>query len=467
MSSFSTRILSGIKRLVVVALIASGLGLLAFGPRAGEELPKDCVIVDYWEKWTGDEEAGMHQIVDDFNTTVGRKEHIYVRYLSTSSIEQKTLVAIAAGTPPDVAGLYNQDIPQYGALDSLQPLDDLAAEHGITAQMYKKVFWDECHYDGHLYGLVSSAYDVALYYNTHIFRQSASALEARGLDPQRAPRTIAELDQYAQALDRFDPSGRITLAGYLPMEPGWYLNYTCIWFGGSWWNNAEHKFTFTDPGVVNSFKWIQSYSDRLGPTAVNDFRSGFGTIDSPQNAFLTPSVAMVQQGTFFAHFIHRQNPSMDGHWAAAPFPSALPNLRDVTYCNCDVLVIPRGARHQKEAFEFIAFVNRQDEMEKLANLHCKISPLAKVSEGFLAHSNNPYIRVFDRLAASPNAHPTEPIPILPEVNDELNDFEQQLQLQQVSPEEGLRQVQVRLQQKYDQFMEDQRQRRKQHGQTAF
>ena len=47
----------------------------------------------------------------------------------------------------------------------------------------------------------------------------------------------------------------------------------------------------------------------------------------------------------------------------------------------------------------------QDEMEKLANLHCKISPLARVSDEFLTHHTNPYIRVFDALAASPNALP--------------------------------------------------------------
>lgn len=459
MPSFSTNVSRGIKYLISGTLIVSAITLLAFGPRAGEEVPRDCVVVDYWEKWTGAEEDAMRQIVDDFNSTVGREKHIYVRYLSTSSIEQKTLVAIAAGVPPDVAGLYNQDIPQFGAMNSLEPLEEMASGRGITADKYKKVFWDEGHYDGHLYGLVSTAYDIALYYNKDIFSESASALRARGLDPKRAPRSIAELDEYAEAVDRIDPSGRIMLAGYIPAEPGWYINYTCIWFGGSWWNNTEHKFTFTDPGVIRAYNWINSYSKRLTPAAVSEFRSGFGAMDSPTNPFLAPTVAMVQQGTFFARFIHHLKPSMDGQWGAAPFPSYDPKLRDVTYCNCDVLAIPRGSKHKQEAFEFIAFVNRQDEMEKLANLHCKISPLAKVSEGFLDHNSNPYIRVFDALAASPNAHPTEPIPILAEVNDELTDFTDRLALQQVTPEEGLRQVQERLQQKYDVFIEDQRRRK--------
>jgi multiple sugar transport system substrate-binding protein len=460
MKSFLIKLYDGLKHLVSAALILAAILLLFFGPRAGEEIPKDrTVIIDYWEKWGGEEEAAMRKIVDDFNNTVGQEKHIYVRYLSTSDVEKKTLVATAAGVPPDVAGLYNQDIPQFASMSSLEPLDALAAEHHVTADQYKKVFWDEGHYDGHLYGLVSSGFSIGLFYNKDLFAESADKLRARGLDPNRAPRTIAELDQYADAINRFDSSGRITLAGFLPQEPGWYSNYDCIWFGGSWWDDHTHKFTFTSPAVVKTYEWYSGYSARLGKDKMGEFQSGVGAFDSPMNSFLAPIVAMVQQGAFFARFIHHLDPAMDGHWAAAPFPSADPNLKDVTYCNCDVLCIPRGSKHKEEAFEFIAFVDRQNEMEKLAWLHGKISPLSKVSPEFMQHNINPYIAVFDRLAASPNAHATEPIPILQQVQDEMNNFTQALALQQVTPEEGLRQMQLRLQKKYDDFMEDQRERK--------
>jgi ABC-type glycerol-3-phosphate transport system substrate-binding protein len=448
-----------IKTIVLSSLGLGVLVLLIFGPRAGQELPNDRVIVDYWEHWTGDEEAGMRVIVNHFNDTVGREKHIFVRYLSTSDIEKKTLIATAAGVPPDIAGLYNQNIPQFAAQDALEPLDNLAAAHGITPDTYKKVFWDECCYEGHLYGLVSTAFDLGLYYNTEIFQERADVLRAKGLDPNRAPRTIAELDAYAAALDQYDSSGRLISAGYIPLEPGWYQNYTCVFFGGSWWDKINHRFTFTDPGVVRAYTWIQSYSKKLGAHAETEFRAGFGNFDSPQNAFLAGIVAMEQQGTFFANFILKQKPSMRGKWAAAPFPAFDPSLKDPTYCNCDVLVIPRRAEHKAEAFEFIAFVNRQDQMEKLALSHCKISPLAKVSEEFLTHHTNPYIRVFDQLAASPNAHPTEPVPILPEVNDEMNEFVQKLATLQVTPEDGLKQMQDRLQKKYDDFVAEQQERR--------
>jgi maltose-binding protein MalE len=153
-------------KLIILGLFAApALALLALGPRPREEVPRDRVIVEYWEKWTGTEEQQMRQIVDAFNDTVGREKGIFVRYLSTSAIDKKTLVATAAGAPPDIAGLWDSNIAPYAARDALEPLDELAREAGITSGTYKRVYWDACHYDGKLYALVSTPAVVALIYN--------------------------------------------------------------------------------------------------------------------------------------------------------------------------------------------------------------------------------------------------------------------------------------------------------------
>lgn len=426
--------------------------LLAIGPRSNSELPKNVVIVEYWEKWTGNEGQKLQQSVDEFNATVGKEKGIFVNCLSTSGIVQKTLVATAGGVPPDVAGLWDPTIAQLAALDALEPLDELAAAHGITNATYKKVFWDMCRYDGKLYALVSTPYAYALHYNTKIFAENADKLRAAGLDPNRPPRTMDELDAYAKVLDERDADGTIRRTGYLPTEPGWDLGYISYQFGGSYWDAAAKKFTFTAPKVVEAFTWVQSYSKRLGKDAVTDFRSGIGTYDSPQNAFLSGTTAMVSQGTFFAQVIHNQRPSMDGNWAAAPLPTAVPGLENVTSCTADVLVIPKGAKHPKEAFVFIAWLQEQKNMEKLCNAHCKISPLAEVSEAFLNNHNNPFIRVFDTLASSPNAHGTPSIETMPEVAEELGNFIPELVTLRTTPEEGLAVVQRRMQEKYDAFV---------------
>jgi len=469
--------MKSLKYLAIASLVIPAVLLLLLGPRSDSATPKGFVVVSYWEKWTSDEEAAMRVIVDDFNSTVGQDKHIFVRYVSTSNVNQKTLVATAAGVPPDIAGLWDTNMVQFASLDALMPLDDFAAHANppITAKTYKPVFWKACHYDGHLYALVSTPMSCALHFNTDEFREA-------GLDPDDPPLSLQQLDADAQLLEKRDGQGHLIRSGFLPTVPGWYVNFSYLWFGGDIWDAQHHKFTLTDPRVVDSFKWIQSYSKRLGKDAVNEFQSATGNFDSPQNPWLAGTLTMTQQGPWMAFYVRNLNPAMSGlinkdfnteapladrrkvmHWAAAAFPAwqydpAVPPPKDVTLCEFDTLVIPRGSKHPKEAFEFINYVNQQKVMEKLCDSQCKNSPLQEVSEHFLQHHRNPYIDVFERLAKSPNAHGTPQIPIFPEVNDDLTALVQKLALLDGEPAEELQKLQDRLQKKYDAFVEKQRAR---------
>src|SRR5439155_24923283 len=94
-------------RRVIFALLLGCAALLLWRarPRENPSARSDYVTVQYWEKWTGDEAAAMRQIVDDFNSTVGQAKHVRVEFMSMSNVDQKTLVATAAGVPPHIAGV--------------------------------------------------------------------------------------------------------------------------------------------------------------------------------------------------------------------------------------------------------------------------------------------------------------------------------------------------------------------------
>lgn len=458
---------------VLSALLGLGVvAVLIFGPRPEAHHVRNRVVVSYWEKWTSKEAEQMKQIVNDFNNGVGAQKGIYVEYLSMSSINQKTLVATAAGNPPDIAGVWDGQVSQFAAMDALEPLDAMAAAHGITPSYYKPVYWQGCSYNGKLWALVSTPAAVALHYNKRVFQENAGKLRAAGLDPNRPPATLDELDRYAQALDEFDSGKHFTRAGYLPMEPGWYLAETAYWFGGHIFDAKTQKFTLTDPRVLKAYNWIRSYSLRLGKDSISEFHSGLGNFDSPQNPFMVGKLAMEQQGPWMANYIENNDPKLNRwitsdkklemtwpvekrrtnyEWGAAPFPSAVAGQKNVSYCPFDVLVIPRGAHHVKAAFEFLAYVNQQGPMEKLCMMHCKNSPLSKVSDNFLHHHPNPYIQVFETLASSPNARPLPRLAIWPEVTDELSNVAQSVYLMEAKPEDALQAAQTRLQQKYDRF----------------
>src|ERR1019366_4422010 len=235
-----------LKYVILAILVLPAIFLMAFGPRADDTVPKGRVVVEYWEKRNGEEQQQMGEIVKSFNDTVGKDQGIYVDYMSTAAINQKVLVASAAGVPPDIAGVWDNNLVQFASLGALQPLDEMAKAHGITSSIYKPVYWNACTYKGHLWGLISTPGAVAMLYNRVTFEANAAALRAAGLDPTRPPRTIEELGRYSDALVQRDASGRITRTGFFPMEPNWWVQDLPIWFGGKLWDEKTGKFTLTD-----------------------------------------------------------------------------------------------------------------------------------------------------------------------------------------------------------------------------
>ena len=209
------------KRIIVAFLIATAAGFLVWAPRPGQSLPKDRVSRRVLGEVDQREADAMKRIVDDFNPTVGREKHIYVRYLSMSNIDQKTLAACAAGVPPDIAGL-GAPIVQFAALDALEPLEDMARARGITAQTYKPIYWEVCNYDGHLWCLISTPAAVALHYNKEVFRRERRCAAGRRARPRRPPAHDRGAGPLRPACST-GARGPIVASATCRVEPGWYL----------------------------------------------------------------------------------------------------------------------------------------------------------------------------------------------------------------------------------------------------
>ncbi len=444
-----------------VWLAAAGAAMLFCGcvKPPPDHTPDGRVIVDYWEKWTGFEGDAMQAVVDDFNAS---QDHILVRKLTVSQIDRKMMLATAGGNPPDVAGLWSHNIPVYAEKGALTPLDRYIREAGIKPEDYIPVYWRLCSYEGFVWALPSTPATVALHWNKKMFREA-------GLDPERPPRSIAELDRMAERLTivRTVRNGKpvrvrypdlteeekkskkfdIIQLGYTPTEPGWWNPMWGYWFGSSLWDGKD-RITADSPENIAAFKWFQSYPLKYGLENMRTFGASFGNFASPQNPFLAGKVAMVLQGVWMYNFIDKYAPGLE--WGAAPFPSVDPEKYPlVTLAECDVLVIPRGARHVKEAFEFIRYVNSRGPMEKLNLGQRKFSPLSETSPDFIKHHPNPYIEVFIQLAKSPLARTVPRIPIYNELSDEMYVAGDRIFSLIASPEQALHTVQERVQRKFD------------------
>ena len=333
-----------------------------------------------------------------------------------------------------MAGLWANNICQQADANAMIDLTDLARAKGITKETYIPCYWDEMTYRGGLWGLPSTPASIAMHVSTDLVPKEYAT-------PETFPQTFEGLDALVDKISKKDANG-LKMAGFLPGEPGWWHWAWPYWFGGKLVDGD--KITIDTPEALRAFTWIEKYGKRFGISNVQSFTSGFGNFASPQDAFMTGKVASQLQGVYKANYIRLYQPKLK--WFALPFPHPAdrPDLAGQTVVDSDVLCIPRGAKHPKEAFEFIAFVQRQDQMERLCSAHGKNSPLMKVSEKFFKNHPNRYIRLFDKLARSPLAFHTPKTGIFPQLSAEVTNAYQEVSTGGKTPKQALADAQKRI-----------------------
>ncbi len=450
-----------LSRLLPAALLAVGLaGCARQGADAG---PGGRVRVEYWEKWSGFEAEAMQAVVDDFNRS---QDRIDVRLLSVNQVDLKLLLAASSGHPPDVAGLWTENLPDFSEKGALTPLDGALAKAGITADHYIPVFWDLCRHRGHTWGLPTTPGCVALFYNKRLFR-------AAGLDPERPPRTFAEFEAMSRRLTvvEVERDGRvvrvafpdltaaevasrhytIVQAGHLPQDAGMFLSGWGAWFGAQYYD-GDRRILADDPGNVAAYRWLRATATTYGVENMRNFVEGFGVSQSAQTPFLSENEAMVMQGPWMPNFISKFAPGLEWGVAACPAADGVGRGEPVTLVQSDVVVIPKGTRHPREAFEFICYLQRQDVAEKLARAQQKFTALRDVSPGFLQGHPNPAIGLFIRLARSPAVRSVPRLSIWHEYDEELAAARERVTDLRETPEVALAAVQERMQWKLDRVM---------------
>jgi ABC-type glycerol-3-phosphate transport system substrate-binding protein len=182
---------------------------------------------------------------------------------------------------------------------------------------------------------------------------------------------------------------------------------------------------------------------------------GRGTVDGNTERWPAgiKSILVTYEGGTVRHCEARLQPAKHRQqfcrWGASAFPSDEPGKTNVTYAGMDVWAIPSTAKHKDEAFEFIAFASRQSEIERLASMHCNLSPLAQESRNYLEEHPNPYIDLFEALASSPNARPLPAAINWFAVNDELRQVAERASLLQAPTRTILSDAQRRAQRDLD------------------
>jgi ABC-type glycerol-3-phosphate transport system substrate-binding protein len=373
-------------------------------PRSRQGIPSGRTVLTYWEKWTGPEGDAVQRMVDRYNES---QDKVWVRRVPVSDIMSKAMVAIGGGDPPDVCGLYSYNIAPFAEARAAMALDEFASRAGADGAIDPAAYVPSVRrllsYQGKQWGGVTSVYALALYYNRAHFREA-------GLDPEKPPATIDELDAASERLLRRTSDGVIERAAFLQNMPEWWPYFWPVMFGGSLYDPAHNRAVLTDDATQAAYRWVGATAARVGPVAARQFANAYArSFHSPEDPFISGRTSMIVQGPWIANFIKLYRPDLD--YAAAPVPVVSPILdpeRPTGMVEADILVIPRGCPHPEEAYAFVRWMQRPDVQAALASSHGKSSPMMEVPASFYQGHPNRYVRVHERITRS------ERVQILPQ-----------------------------------------------------
>ncbi len=331
-------------RQLLLISIAIVLALCPGCSRQSSPAPEKVVVISVWHPWGGSQKERLAEVVKEFNRTHSFK----VRAVFTPNdlnADQKFFTSVAAGTPPDAAFVDGTQVSQWAEQGALMPLDEFIKESGIKPEDYYAPCWAQNTYRGKVWAMTYCADpNFAFAWNKKVFREC-------GLDPEKPPTTIEELDRLNDKITTFR-HGKITRIGIIPWMQFGGANSTFTWgwaFGGSFYDPKTQKITANHPRVVKAMEWMASYAKKLDVTKVNGFASGFGSRD--QNPFYNGQMAMCCLHISQLDDIATYAPDLD--YGLTYIPSPEDGEARSSWVGGWCLAIPKGSKHPKEAWEFL------------------------------------------------------------------------------------------------------------------
>ncbi|WP_274364373.1 extracellular solute-binding protein [Paenibacillus thermotolerans] len=269
--------------------------------------------------------------------------------LPNFTFEEELIKMAAKGTLPDVALFDPAHIPSWAERGLLHSLTDDVKEDRIRFERFYESAWDSCGYMGEVFGLPWNMSNAALFYNKALMREA-------GLDPERPPATIRELDRMAELMFKKDGNGEYTQAGFIPWFSAGSLFLNSLIWGGEW--SRDGKLTPSDRNIIESLSWMKSYADRYDRGKLEAFLHSVCQERNPYERFGFVFLGCWDMYSIYPRYVHA-----DDDWGIAPLPTK-DGITRTTSLGGFSFVVPKGAAHPKEAWEFMKYA-AYDERLKL------------------------------------------------------------------------------------------------------
>jgi ABC-type glycerol-3-phosphate transport system substrate-binding protein len=347
-----------------LALSAAGTGVLAAcgtlpgqsgGPSAGQT--KRPVTLEYWD-WHGAEQVARYQpMVDAYQKYA---PYATLKWIGVGSAEilNKVTVAVAGGTPPDIAYMDNQHQGFYGRQKLLVdqgPLGKKDRDFGYNLIDPRALSLYT--YDGTQLGYPWTITTAQVFFNRDLFKAAGQATPDELY--KQGKWTWEAMTQAAVALTKRD-GGQIQQLGVAHMSV-WRLALQSN--GSDFFDDPRRprKARLDEPQAIDAIAYTQDLAHKYQAGWREPEATQLGGNDN--NAFHANKVAMLVR-----HGVPGQYPEVAAATSAVPYPKG-PDAkgRFITDLTTEAAGIMRGSTSQDAGWTFCRWYHKDWQRETLAN----------------------------------------------------------------------------------------------------
>ena len=285
---------------------------------------------------------------------------VRVQQLAWTAAHEKLLTAYAGDSLPDLCQLGNTWLPEFTALDALEPLDARVAASGIERDDYFAGILDTnvmpTAQGARLFGLPWYVDTRLLFYRTDLLRAAGFATApqnwAEWLDAMRAIKRQGGDNRFGALLPLNEPDPLFALA----LQQGALLG------------DDDTRGAFSRPAFRRALDFYAGiFHEGLAP-AMTDTQ-----ISNVWDEFARGMFTFYVSGPWnIGEFRRRLPAAMQGSWATAPLPG--PDGPGISTAGGSSLVLFKGGKRKDAAWKLIEFLSETETMQRFHALTGDLPP---------------------------------------------------------------------------------------------
>jgi sn-glycerol 3-phosphate transport system substrate-binding protein len=233
--------------LVGVAVLALALSACGGGNgnEAGPTAAAGPVTIDFWHSEQSSSEATLQTLIDRFNAS---QDEVKVRLLFQGTVPElfaKLVNSLRSGDAPALVEVDEGDAQIMVDSGGVTPVQEFIDAEGYDLSDFDEKAVDFYSWDGELYAMPLGINIPMLFYNKIPLREV-------GLDPDKPPQTLDDVQAYSEKLLKVDGAGNVTRSGIALDTQGWYTYVILTEHGDLAVNNENGRDGRATEAVFNN-----------------------------------------------------------------------------------------------------------------------------------------------------------------------------------------------------------------------